>query len=81
VHSLDACIIKSTDAVINNLDAHAIVSPRLDMIEVSTWQRFAAVNAEIASLREQVTQLQNQLQYVTAGQGSVVITGAQLVVQ
>jgi hypothetical protein len=50
-------------------------------MEVSTRQRFAAVNAEILSLRQQLVQLQNQLQYVTAGQGSVVITGAQLVVQ
>jgi hypothetical protein len=81
VHALDACLIKSKDAVITNLDAHTLVSPRLDMMEMCTRQRFAAVNVEINTLREQITQLQNQLQYVTTGSGSVVITGAQLVVQ
>jgi len=81
VHALDACFIKSTDAAITNLETHTIAAPRLDMMEMCTRQRFAAVNLEINSLKEQITQLQNQLQYVTAGSGSVVITGAQLVVQ
>jgi hypothetical protein len=81
VHSLEACVIKSKDAAITNLDVCNIASPRLDMMEISNRQRFAAVNAEIVTLREQVTQLQNQLQYITTGAGSVVITGAQLVVQ
>ena len=81
VHSLDACIVRSKDAHVTNLDVECISSPRLDAIELAARQRINAVNAELSDLRERVRRLERLMQFNTIEDGAVVITGAPLVVR
>ena len=83
LYNLEACKIRSKDAVVSNLAVQNISSPRLDMIEYSARQRLNVVNAELEDLKSRIVQLESLTRFnrVEGQSQQLVITGAPLVVR
>jgi len=63
LHTLDACSIRSKDAVVANLAVQHLASPRLDAIESSARHKLHTVNAELQALKSRVLALEGLLQF------------------